>query len=587
MHTDAQQNLLQLFTTCVEVHVMSPESSEQKFLWINKNRNSTKFAGCQGNEARSAHIFVQKGAQSLHRSSRAVYDSIAFQIEKKQPLSTQAHSRAAAKKAATTNRAHNLSLPNNNVTPGSACDPFMVSILPAVDAVHTLMQYSRHCILIGSGGHKTEAFEPHLRPFKDMYHAAADLTMSYIVRYEHVLYPMMAAFAQRSRCRQQYPFTNLYDPVQYLQTALVSVRRALTETSSLGRHADVEFMKSIATGINFLIFAAGLAGRLVESQLHIQALLRLSHCFDYSTLTDCWLMDTAATFDILYSAYSRKPPALKSVSLTMVTIPDCRRLQLLQWAFALRHDPVRKANTMKSVMSHETKKVSREVFMKFDLMLFPEEDLDVDLGESFSEALMSGQIHPQIRPVLREILECLDIARVIWHRPDSISKTDSSWLCYRAKATLHRLLFVAASNDFDDGTLRGRYAECLVVTLTIILEGACHRMLHITTERHVHRLRSTLQSLLDDEESTTSSSEVTLKDSAEHLRKMLLWIFIMGFWAGQYTSSAGWFSNQAVISARRLGLESHDDIHKVMKGYLYSKTVQYECIAQVANQLLP
>ena len=156
----------------------------------------------------------------------------------KQPPSAEAHSRAAAKHAATKDQAKTTPLPNKSFTPRSACDPLWRLFCPV------MMLYTICC----------------RRP-----------DLSYVARYEYVWCPMMAALTQRSRCRQQYPFTNVYDLAQYLQIALASVRKALTRARRVPGPDNVDFMKSIATGIHFLTYATGMAGRLVESQQHIIA----------------------------------------------------------------------------------------------------------------------------------------------------------------------------------------------------------------------------------------------------------------------------------------------------------------------------
>lgn len=221
--------------------------------------------------------------------------------------------------------------------------------------------------------------------------------------------------------------------------------------------------------------------------------------------------------------------------------------------------------------------------MCFDLLQFPIEDLDLDLGSSLVVALDSCKIHPRLSSVLSKLLECLDVAKVIWHASDFVNKKDSTWLCRRVKALLYELLSMQSAFVGDDISFRDCQARCLLLTLIITVTGAYHRMLHLSRESLTLRLKTAMEVLLSHDLATTSDHTDGLGYAFRDRKadELHLWMLVMGYWASAFTSIASWFKEHAVIVARALNMRSRQELHQVMSRHLWSKTVQHHSLSEI------
>lgn len=575
------------------------EMGSTSLLWIIKDVQSASLTRSNEVEATKKAKFVQQRSRKVLKRPRpsrdeSNYDFVAFQTTSQQPRD---HVLEAVDNAAPTHTLfdqanhrtlhagqwlHHLPrLSNDNTLYGSGIDPFQSAIVPITSDLFELIGYSKASILLGAGGYKTEAFHPHLRPFADMYDAAAHLTLTNILRFEHVLYPVLAAFSQRLHCRGQFPFALAYNPDHYIRFSLQALSAAISDGTHSGDHA-----RSLALGIYFMVFATGMAGRLAESQLHVRAFLRLLPHLNTTVLAEFWLVDTAISMDIINSSHLGDCPIIGFASGDPGPMARRRHSKFMEKLAELKRE-----NSGTQSQIYEDCEIidfgPKNAFRRFDLLQCPKAMIELDLGSSLSAALHARKIHPRLSPVLAKVLKCLDVAKVIWNSSGLTTQQDSTWLCGRVKAVLSEMLSMQSAFTGDELPLADRQARCLLLTLIIVTMGAFHRMLHMSRVSLTIRLKTAMMELLNDESPTSHKCP----DNPEHMlqnraaNEMHLWILVTGYWASAYTSNASWFKDKASIVACVLDLRSRQQLHELMSRYLWSKTVQYRSLSEVWEHL--
>lgn len=471
-------------------------------------------------------------------------------------------------------------LPKDNILFGSGVDPFLSTVVPITSELCELIGYSRACILIGAGGYKIEAFHPCQRPFADMYNAAAHLTLTNIFRFKHVLYPMLAAFSQRLHCRGQFPFASIYNPEHYIRFGL----RALSAAISDG-HSAADKAKSLALGIYFMVFGTGMAGRIEESQLHIRAFLKLLPHINTAIPAEFWLFDTTISMDMINSSHLGSNPVIGFASGDPGPMPRSRYLEFVEKLTELKQKTSKASNNM----CEDCEAIvfgPQNAYMRFDLLQSQKENLELDLGSALTAALDESRIQLRLSSVVVKLLECLDVAKVIWQADDFVTKQDSTWLCRRVKALWYELLsmqsaFVGAIS------FRDCEARCLLLTMIITVTGAYHRMLHLSRRPLTNRLKEAMEDLLLHKPWTQPVHMGKFGSNAQGRSsdEMCLWMLFMGYWASAYTSTASWFKEQAVARVRMLEIRSRQELHQIMNKHFWSKTVQHDSLSEIWEQV--
>ena len=580
------------------------ESKSRPFHWINKDSESSELSRSEGQEATSILRFVQRNRTSVRRrrqrpSSKTTHDFVAFETD----IDLEIHESIEAEiERAEDTRGKNsvsngfrsmqsrwrVSVPMNNVTEGSGVDPFAVTIVPMTGPIFSLLQYCESSILTGSGGYKLEACPEQLKPFTDMYQAASTHCLQNMVRFKHIIYPMLATFSRRMYTLNDYPFAQAQNPDQYLILATQAVRISIAEHID-----DKEAMKYVATGVHFLICAAALGGRVQESKMHITGFLKLMPYVDTKSLEGYWEVDTASSLDILNATASGEEPIIKIAMCDPGPLPAARKTALQAKLTAMQRDAwlhVGPQKASRDIARYQDRIITNQ----FDLMQNPAEDIGTSLGSSLEASFHTDMVHHHITPVVGDLLDCLTVAKVIWRAPEFAVRADTIWLCKKSEATLHELLSLTGSKNIDTSNFSGQQAECLRLTLIIVLTAAQYRLLHLSRFQQARRLKAALISIVQLDWARvlgTSGAKIeneemsNIEQAYYDPNEMALWMCMTGYWAATDGPEAAWFAEASVAIAKRLGLDDYEDLHGVMTRYLYSKTLQRESLISIANHM--
>ena len=576
----------------------------RQFHWVNKDSDSSELSRSEGQEATSILRFVQKNRTSVRRhrqrlSNKTTHDFVAFEtdinLEVDESVDTEIERAELTRVESSVSNVFRsmqsrwrLNVPMNNMTEGSGVDPFATTVVPMTGPIFSLLQYCKSSILTGSGGYKIEACPEQLRPFTDMYQAASNYCFQNMIRFKHIIYPMLAVFSRRMSTLNDYPFAQAQNPDQYLILATQAVRTSIAEHID-----DKEAMKYVATGVHFLICAAGLGGRVQESKMHITGFLKFLPYIDTQSLEGYWEVDTASSLDIINATSSGEEPTIKIAMCDPGSLPAGRKSALQDKLTAMKRDAwlyVEPQDASWDIARYH----ERIITNKFDLMQNPSEDIASSLGSSLETAFRTGMLHDHITPVVEDLLDCLTVAKVVWRAPEFAVKADTIWLCKKSKATLHELLSLTGSKNIDTSNVSGQQAECLRLTLIIVLTAAQYRLLHLSRFQQARRLKAALFSIVRLDWTRFSGpprakiedkDAFKLEETYYSPNEMVLWMCMTGYWAAADGPEATWFAEASVAIAKRLGLDGYEDLHRVMTRYLYSKTLQRESLVSIANYM--
>lgn len=566
---------------------MAPKQdpNQRQFHWIHKDVDSSQLSRSDGLEATHLLQFVQRNRSNTARRRRRVsrtsrHDFIAFETGSR--MTAQAHrvedEPHNSEYKATPSSMHamqsrwRLHVPINDVTSGSGIDPFASAVVPISTSMWSLLQYTRASILNGAGGYKLEVFSKDLKPMMDMYQAAVEYTFHNLIHYKHILYPILAAFSRRVQRLSDNALGQLQSPEQYTALATQAVRTSLADNSH-----NRQIMSSIATGVHFLICAAGLAGQAEETDIHINAFLRFVPFLDTKTLVGYWELDLANSWDIVNSVTTGKAPITRVAASEPGPMPAARLALVKEELQQLsRRSRPRSQVDPKSPIGKYQRLTAQN---RYDLMQNPSEDLNHTLGTGLAEAIDIGLIHSRILPIVRSILDCLTVAHVIWTAPEIATKEDSSWLCRKSRAALHNLLSMTGAKQIGQLTYSGQLAECLRRTLIIVLMSAQYRVMYMSREILAARLKEALLLILTHNHEPSPAAAVTT-------HSLLLWMLITGYWTALDLVHEAWFAQMAIyVAVQKLDYKEFDDLDKLMNRYLYARTVQHGALRRLAVQM--
>lgn len=545
-------------------------------LWINKDHSSTSLTHSNNAEASEISTFVQRRTQDARRAERrqrpAVrHDSVAFHVAVQSTTAVPENERTQDS-AMRANRANGKrlrppqllgkagKLAADNLIFGSGHDPFGHAVVPITPGFYDLIAYAKDCILTGAGDCKIEAFEAPLQPFVDNYKAGTDATLANILRYKHVLHALLACYSQRLRCRAQFPFSALYEPEYYLRPALEALRSAISD----GMGSE-EWAKSLALSVHFMIFCTSMTRRIEESNIHVEAFAGLLPRINTSVASGSWLFDSVTSMDLINTTHLGNVPVIQNIDPG--PLPESRKR-----LFTERLEQLKQDSRFGGPSCQPQQGVVRwphRTFMKFNLLQFPKVDLNLEMGDALVMGLRNRQIDAKLVLATTKLLECLDVAKVIWLIHDFATRQDAEWLCKRSKSLLHDLLSLQPVLDRSADCVETCQARCLLLTLTIYVTGAYHRMLHLSHQALAERLKLALKQLM--------------ACGADLDSRMYLWIAMTGFWASYETENRDWHKRLVIGVATKLSLCTPKRLHDVMNEYLWSNTVQQYTLYEIAE----
>ena len=196
-------------------------------------------------------------------------------------------------------------------------------------------------------------------------------------------------------------------------------------------------------------------------------------------------------------------------------------------------------------------------------------------GNGFESAMREGFFDGIAKRIIEELVN--DIPALEYVRSNAeIVPADSQWVCIRSRAILHRLM--SLETPTWQAPLQERKVHCVISTLIKLLgyENLC-----ITPIRYPEAVRRRLIDALE-----CSNSDFSQEGSWGKHNDMLLWIMITGARIARASDDEGWFMSRAVQGCRILGLESYDDLHGLVRKFIWVENRQCPALMKLAGHIL-
>ena len=205
------------------------------------------------------------------------------------------------------------------------------------------------------------------------------------------------------------------------------------------------------------------------------------------------------------------------------------------------------------------------------------------------EALASQAIDKALAPILRRILDVLDVAKYVWRTPNA-TRGGANWMCKQARNICYLLLALPAQLPFPETSVHSAKAEALRIALLLIILQCTNRMSFRSAQPNLRRLQRALSSSGIDTDWSRSahieSPSQILNGDTYNKNFLLLWVLLTGRFCAEGEPEELWFLMRAAyVAERHLGIQDCDGLQDLMSQYLYSNTQQERNLMAVAMHL--
>lgn len=463
----------------------------------------------------------------------------------------------------------------------------------------------------GSHVDKIEVLPPYLQPVQ-RYTRVGETMLQSCMHNKLKLTSLLMIMSARMVHLSRIPLVGSAQPEHYMQMTLMSVRQKMLECQQKGVRADAPLVQSI----HALALAAWICQHFEEASTHIRAAKSLLplldmddpyHLFTAQGLVNIDQMIAIETgwlpkFPLMFDPGPLNPARLAAIKEDIADFADGRRHPTLY-----PHSPVPHAMKLSNAL------ISHQV----DILADASTILDFRLGRGFEDALQANLIGPALASILRDMLDCVAVAKYIW-RTSSATREDADWLCKRMRAVCHRLLLLPAKLPFAESSIAATTDEALRLALLLIVLRCTNRMAFRSAQPNMRRLQRALFGIdtnwcSPNESSQPHSHTPEHEGSAQNClptpiafqhspnlaptsssaswgkydsNALLLWTLMTGHFNAQGEPEEAWFLLRAAFVARHyLGIFDYDALEHFMTDFLFSNTQQRNSLIAVSLYL--
>ena len=451
-----------------------------------------------------------------------------------------------------------------NTVSHSTVDPFNTTLVPITEEVDTLMKYFAAAQSAGGNAYKLHLLPEYVQDAV-MVDRVVQSFWNNFLRYEHAMYAMMAFMAVRLLVITKVRLSNIKSPDHYMQKAITSLRRRLQECQNPALEADHATMGAMTQ----IALADWTSGNLGAARIHLSVLSNLVQHVDVEEMTGRLMVESIRTVDLQVALETRQMPFLPAAP----SFEPLSRGRINQVKRLLDHVARNNRTMNESSPDDMATRLGQDPKPPHDILEDCSITLDFRLGNKLEEALESDILYPSIRPVLRNVLDCLTLAKFLWRTSEATSK-DVRWMCRTARTMVHHLWTYGWDHANDPHDTQHRLTDCVRLALVILLTLATNRL----ASRAVGGLGQELYMAYQRLEMPCNASKLQ--------RRLYLWTLITGvFVARESSHEKSWLLYEAAAAARGLGLTSYEALHDAMTDFIYSWTMQMESLQQVASMI--
>jgi hypothetical protein len=455
---------------------------------------------------------------------------------------------------------------NNNFIQGSSVDPFARTPVAMNTDYDILLKYYLTAQMEGGNLLNLSFFPSHVRNIVRP-EVIRDEIVTNAILHKQCFYALMAFMSVRMSVISKTHLTALKPAPYYMYLAISALREKILEHQKSQSMVD----RKTICGMLQIALAEWTAGNLVAARTHIRVLVQL---MPVSCLKDDQGMNLTEIIRVLdlevalelssmpFLAPPKDPDPIPSFHYDQIT----QRLKIALENHERNRESVHNACKQYNLSSTS----SKPTYILADVAT----TLDLRLGYGYEEAINPDILDENFAPILRDLIQCLAVAKYIWCTPYATTN-DARWMCRTARSVVHRLTIYSCDRRQHMHTSTSALTECTRFALLIMLTLAMNRM----ADRAVTNLGQELRLACARVDRNVLESDMA--------NKVFLWTLVTGAFALRNSSKDElWFIHQAAhLSSSRLGLASSNALHETMTLFLYSCSMQMPTLNRVIAYL--
>jgi hypothetical protein len=464
-----------------------------------------------------------------------------------------------------------------NFTSYDCIDPFGSTPVRITPKIHTVLQYTLQIYPYAGNNYKLAFLPDHVRSTITQFPIGAVIQRA--VYKEHHLYSLMAAMLARMKHIFVVSPTG-DDPQAVRAQAAQYLRKELFRCS---RSGDVD--KQTILDILFLCVNELQYARYNDVRKNLNIVGKLLRLLDMNEHLDRWISETAAHVDNQLALSTGTRPVIPYTFDPGPMLPE-RMAILRREAHNLKYYGYPKPTSL--IVSRGPKGSKGLADPIADLAA----TLDIRMGSRFIEALRAGAFPGAIGRVVADLIDCIEIAKVVWLSPLAVC-FDAEWLCRKARAILRALLAIAPEDHIGPMDIVCKCTEYVRLCLMILMTHACTLIGFQTAKANVQRLRNAVHYALKfwcpaigwTEDCIPLVPGARLDSFCELQTRFVLWSLFTGSWSSEGLLEEDFFVERALNVCHYFNYTTYEDLHNHMAGFLYSKSLQEKSLRMIAARL--
>ena len=367
----------------------------------------------------------------------------------------------------------------SDFSPKDGLDPFGLMPLKLNSAYHAMLQRMLSVYPYSGNNYKLAFLPKHMTASINQFPITRVVQQS--VTQPHHLYSVLASLSIRSRDLYADSY-GAETPEKLRNQASHHIRKELMRNSRTGK-VD----KHTILDICFLTVSEVFHKQFDRARTHLKLIGKLIPLLDITEHFDFWVSETAAHVDNQLALMSGERPVLPFTFDPGPMLPE--RM------FMLRRELHRMLDESMSphvyLPSPLALRVAATPSVLRDSLVDLAAHLDMRMGSRFEYGLTIGVFDSRMGKIVKEMTECVAIAKVVWHSPLALC-FDAEWLCRKARAVLRSLLTIAPENNIGPLDLLGKCMESARLSILISMSHACTLIGYQTAKSNLKRFQNAM-----------------------------------------------------------------------------------------------
>jgi hypothetical protein len=468
-------------------------------------------------------------------------------------------------------------------SPHDQIDPFNQLPVQISSQIHAVLQHALKVYKYSGNNYKLAYLPDQIKDNIDQF-PIGDVVQKSLAKPHH-LYSILACVS----IRMQKIFHEAMEgqaPVVFQNHASHHLRKELIRSSTTG-----EVDKHMLLDILFLVVSETATGDYESARKHLKVVAGLYNLLDTRQHFDFWISETCAHVDNQLALASGTSLVMPQDFDPGPLLPE-RRAALhrqLHWLYRNAWQPPSAyPSPLSSTVKAATGGPGRDAIAGLA------KTMDLRMASMFEHSLRIGLFTKALTPVVADIIECVNIAKVVWLSPMAMC-FDAEWLCRKARATLRQLIRMAPENNIGPLGFLDKCMEVVRCTLMIVMSHACTVTGFQTAKRNALKLHQALAFALKHWAPALGlTSELTRIDDREfppiltEQLEHILFNSVIGLFSADhegFEATQEFFMSKILNLCDLLEIWNYDALKELITQFFYSPVLLEPSLQKITTQM--